>query len=180
MAMLKSMKAQMPQAAAGLPQGKITSANVQAKMHLTPQQGVMMQRIVVAGMKVMFDAKTHSLMLDQLKGPGTISQKIGQGVAGLMAMLMQESKNSLPGNLLIPAGLVLSCKAAEFLRGSGQLVSDADLAEAMNVMTREILNATGTDPDKVAEMAQSGSMKKPGMKPGVAPVLKPTMRGVQP
>ena len=57
-------------------------------------------------------------------------------------------------------------------------MSDADLAEAMNVMTREILHATGTDPDKVASMAQSGSIKKPGMKPGVAPALKPTMRGM--
>lgn len=161
MAMIKSAAAQAQPAAAAIAGGKITAQNVQAKMHLTPRQAMLMQKIVLAGMKVMFDAKTHHLLLDQIKGPGTISQKIGQGVAGLMALLMQESKNSLPGELLIPAGMVLCCKAAEFLRGSGQNVSDADLAEAMNVMITAILHTTGTDPDKLAARAQAGPIKKP-------------------
>ena len=81
---------------AATPVGKITEQSVTAQLHLTPQQAQQMQRIVLAGKKVLFSKESHHLMLKELDGPGTISQKIGQGVAGLIGLLWQESKNSLP------------------------------------------------------------------------------------
>jgi len=145
--------------------GKITPESVQSQLHLNPQQKAQLERIVLAGQKVMFSRQSHKLMLDQLNGPGPIDVKLGQGIAGLIGLLMQESKNSLPPNLLIPAGMVLLAHAARFLAESGQPVSDQDIANAMNVMVTAVLNAFGLDADKVAARA-GGAKPAPASKPG--------------
>ena len=134
---------------------------IQAAMHLQPQQQAQLQRIVLAGQKVMFDAKTHHLMLEQLQGPDPLPVKLGRGIAGLMALLWQESKRALPPNLMIPAGMVLVAYAAKFLRDAGEQVSDKDFGEAVKVMTSAMLGAAGVDPDKLTAAARpaQGAMK---------------------
>lgn len=158
-----------------LPKGKITPQSVREQMHVTPQQGEQLDRIVLAGKKAMFSAKSHKLLLEQLKGPGTIEMKLGQGIAGLMALLMQESKNALPHNLLIPAGLILLVVAADFLRQSGTPVSDQEIAGGMDVMTTAMLHAVGVDPDKAAALGERGPAGKapPKAPPKAAPKAAP-------
>lgn len=136
--------------------GKITPQFVMDGMHLQPQQKQQLQRIVVAGMKIMFSQQSHGMFLKQLQGPGTIDMKLGQGVAGLMALLVKESKNSLPPTLLIPAGMVLLAHAADFLRKAGQEVTDVDIGNAIKVMVNAVLHAVGIDPEKVAAMGERG------------------------
>ena len=140
-----------------LPKGKITQQSVRENMHLTPQQAQQLDRIVLAGKKVMFSEKSHRRMLEQLQGPGTIDVKLGQGIAGLMGLLMQESKGSLPHNLLIPAGMILLVVAAEFLRKMGTAVTDQDIGAAVHAMTTAMLHAAGVDPDKVAAAGERGA-----------------------
>lgn len=147
--------------------GKISPDSIRSQLHLNGNQGDQLDRIVLAGKKVMFSQQSHKLMLDQLQGPGTMGQKLGQGVAGLLALLWQESKNSLPPNLIIPAGMVLVAVAADFLRQAGQDVSDQDIAQGIEAMTTALLHATGVDADKVASIAASG-----GAKPGAKPAAK--------
>ena len=134
-------------------QGDITPDSIMAKLHLTPQQKPQLQRIVVAGMKVMFDQQSHHLMLDALNGPGPLPQKLGQGIAGLMGMLVQESKNSLPPDLIIPAALVLLAHAADFMNKSGMTISNQDIGAAIDVCVSTILQAYKLDPAKVQSIA---------------------------
>ncbi len=136
-------------AAAANADGQITADMVMAKLHLQPQQRAQLERIVLAGMKVMFDAKTHAMAMDALQGPGLLSDRLGKAVAGLLGLLMRESSNSLPPNLLIPAGMVLVVKAAEFLRQTGQDVTDQDIGQAIGTMTTVLLQASGVDPARV-------------------------------
>lgn len=126
---------------------------IMAMLELDPTQKQQLMRIVAAGMKVMFDAQSHHLMLDTLQGPGPLCDKIGQGVAGLMGMLMQESKNSLPPQLIVPAGLVLIAHAVDFLEKGGMTVSDEDFGKAVDYFVRTVMNAFGLDADKVAAIA---------------------------
>jgi hypothetical protein len=140
--------------------GSLTPEALQAKMHLTPQQSAQLDRIVTAGKKVMFSKDTHHLMLEQLDGPGTIGQKIGNGVAGLVALLWQESQRSIPPMLLIPAGVVLCAVVAQFLKQAGQGITDQDIGNAIETMTNMLLSASGTDPDKLAN-AGAGKASAP-------------------
>lgn len=136
--------------------GKLSPESIKAQMHLNGNQGAQLDRIVLAGKRVMFDKSSHKMMLEQLDGPGTIAQKLGQGVAGLIALLWQESKQSLPPQLLIPAGMILVAVAADFLRQAGQEVTDQDIGQGIEAMVTALLHAGGVDPDKLAEIGGRG------------------------
>ena len=158
----------------GAPAGKTSPAAIRAGLHLDAKQGAQLDRIVLAGKKVLFSKQSHQMMLKELEGPGTLAQKLGQGVAGLMALLWQESKQSLPPQLLIPAGMVLVAVAGDFLRQAGEPVTDQDIGGGIEALVTALLQATGVDPDRVAEMggkaggsdAITGATKAP--QPGAA------------
>ena len=164
MAMLKTMTKEAGEpkgspagkAAPAKAAGKTSPEAIRAGLHLQPKEAAQLDRIVLAGRKVMFAKQSHKMFLEQLDGPGTIPQKLGQGVAGLMALLVKESKNSLPPTLLIHAGMVLLTHAADFLRKAGQEVTDVDIGNAIKVMVNAVLHAVGIDPEKVAAMGERG------------------------
>ena len=152
---------------------KTSPEAIRAGLHLSGNQGAQLDRIVLAGKRVMFDQRSHKLFLEQLDGPGTTAQKMGQGVAGLMGLLWQESKQSLPPQLLIPAGMVLVAVAADFLKKGGMDVSDQDIAGGIEALVTALLQAGGVDPDKVAEIGgrggkSDGTMPAPEIPEGVA------------
>jgi hypothetical protein len=150
--------------------GKLSPEAIKAQMHLDPKQAQQLDRIVLAGRKVMYSPESHKLMLKELEGPGTIAQKIGQGVAGLMALLWQESKQSIPPQLLIPAGMVLVADAAQFLKEAGQDVTDQDIGQAMEAMMSALFHAGGVDPEKLAEIGGGGGkMAAPAAKAAPKP-----------
>jgi hypothetical protein len=149
------------QAARSAPGGKITPQSVQAQMHLNPQQQQQVQRIVIAGMKVMFSPQTRELLQQALQAPGDIATKLGQAIAGLMALLVKESQGSIPQQLLIPAGMILLTHAADFLRKAGMQVSDQDVAQAMQVFIETVLHAHGVNPDAVANATSGGQPPQP-------------------
>ena len=147
------------------PAGKTSPEAIRAGLHLTGNQGAQLDKIVLGGKRVMFDAKTHRMFLEQLDGPGTIAQKLGQGVAGLMGLLWQESRQSLPPELLIPAGMCLVAVAADFLRKGGMDVTDQDVAGGIEALVTALLQAGGVDPDKVAEIGARGGKSDGTMPP---------------
>jgi len=138
------------------PAGKTSPEAIRAGLHLTGSQGAQLDKIVLAGKKTMFSESSHKMFLEQLDGPGTVAQKLGQGVAGLMGLLWQESKQSLPPQLLIPAGMVLVAVAADFLRQGGMDVTDEDVAGGIEALVTALLQAGGVDPEKMAEIGARG------------------------
>ena len=158
---------------------KITPESITAQMHLSAKQKPQLERIVAAGMKVMFDPKTHDMMLEQIDAEGPIDQKLGQSIAGLLGLLMKESNNSLPPDMLIPAGIVLLVHAADFLEKSGEPVSDEEVAAGISVLVRSLLKQFGMDPDKVAEVGgRALNPTEEAAPPPDAPAAPPAGGGV--
>lgn len=137
-------------------QDALTPGAIRSQMHIPANLQDAYQRIVLAGMKVMFDKSTHKLMLEELDGPGTMGEKLGKGIAGLMILLVQQSNGTLPPQLIIPAALELLAHAADFLKKSGQQVSNEDFGEASQVAISEIMRQFNLDPDKVAAIGSRG------------------------
>jgi hypothetical protein len=125
--------------------------------------------MVLAGMAIMFSKKSHPLFLKQLQGPDPISYKIGKGVAGLCGLMMSESRNSLPPNLLIPAGTVLVAEVAQWLNKAGTTVTTQDVAGAIETMTDSVLHAGGVDPEKVKQIGGAHLAKTAAQPAQVAP-----------
>ena len=81
------------------PAGKTSPEAIRAGLHLQPKEAAQLDRIVLAGRKVMFAKQSHKMFLEQLDGPGDIAQKLGQGVAGLMGLLFTAQSALLFGLL---------------------------------------------------------------------------------
>ncbi len=148
---------------------ELTPEAVDAAIKMPPELQEAYQRVVIAGMKVMFDPSTHALAMKQLQGDGPISQRLGRAVAGLLATLFKESNNTMPPQVLVPAGTSLLVRAGDFLKKSGEQITDADIGEALAVMIETVLTGFGLDPQKVLaagyQAPQGGLVDQAGAQP---------------
>jgi hypothetical protein len=137
-------------------------------MHIPPELQRPYAKIILAGMKVMFSDTTHGMLIDRLlKGQGDIAQGLGQGAADLMFLLVHESNNGIPPQLIVPAGTELIAHAADFLAQAGHPVSTQDFAQAVATFTKTVLSKVGMDPNKV--MAGGQPQQPQGAQPPAAP-----------
>lgn len=131
-------------------QEELTPEKVNSQIKMPPELQEAYDRVVLAGMKVMFDKATHSKVMKAIEGEGPLSKRLGVGIAGLMATLFKQSNNTIPPQVLIPAGTNLLMQAADFLKRTGtEPVSNQDIGEAMQVMINTILDMFGVDPMKL-------------------------------
>lgn len=139
-----------------------TEAGIEAKIQPENKQAYM--RIITAGLKVMFDQKTHQMMLDQLKASDDIVKNVAEGIAGLMAILYKESKEKMPLQAAIPASIVLMTKALDFVeRTMGVEITPDLLAQCTQATSEAVLTKFGITPDMVKEaVAKSQRGELPG------------------
>ena len=71
-----------------------TEAATEAKV--PPKYKGAFQRIVAAGLRVMYSEQTHDMMVKELQKPQDPSINIGEGVAKLMGILWSQGKGTLP------------------------------------------------------------------------------------
>lgn len=136
------------------PEGQTLDANtVKQGIKVPPQLQEAYTRVVVAGMKVMFSKESHKLVLDQLKQPGSLSERLGKGIAGLMLILFKESKQTMPPQVIIPAGVELLMQAVDFLRQSHlENPTNKDIGDGTQLMIQIILQKFGVAPEKIQQL----------------------------
>jgi hypothetical protein len=135
----------------------ITPDSIRSKMQLQPNMRQAYMRVVMAGKKVMYSPQMQGQVVELLKGPGSMGHKLGQGVVSLMGILLEQSQNTLPPQLIIPAATELVAEAADFLRKAGAKVSDNDIAEGIADMIATVMQRAGISPEQLPElMRQQG------------------------
>ena len=148
--------------------GAMAPKVIMEQMNVTPQQKPMLERMVAAGMRLMFDKRTHGMMLEQMQGDGPIEQKLGQGIVGALGVLWQESKGSLPPQLLIPTGMVLLAHAAEFANKTGESVTPEQFGAAQQIMIDTLLQQAGANPEAIASKVPDQTAPAGAQPQGVA------------
>jgi hypothetical protein len=135
------------------PEGKdLTVKNVSENIKVPPELQEAYERTVIAGMKVMFSKESHQFMLKEIQKPGSMGEKLGKSIAGLLLILYKESNQSMPPQVIIPAGLELLMQAADFLKNTkiGE-PSNEEIGNAMEIMITTIMEKFGVPPEKFAE-----------------------------
>ena len=138
----------------GRPEGDdLTKESVEENIKMPPELQEAYERVVIAGMKVMFSKESHKVMLKELQREGPMDQRLGKGIAGLMLLLVKESNNTIPPEVIIPAGMKLMMEAVDFMRetGLGQ-PTNAEIGGGMQIMISTILEKFGIAPDKMEQM----------------------------
>ena len=117
---------------------------------IDPADKESLDRVVVAGQKLMFSKETHQAMLDAIEGEGDMADKLGMGIVQLMMILFQQSKGNMPPQVIMPAASILLAKACEYIERTGGEMSTAIFGEALKLTTvglhRQLSKMTGEQP----------------------------------
>lgn len=115
-------------------------------------------RVVTAGMKVMFSEQTHQIMIDELSKEGDLSQKIGEAIAGLMLLLYEKSNQTMPLEVMIPAGVYLLGQGGDFLeKVTGEEITPDITAQAMQIMIETLSQKFGMDPQRLVQASEKAA-----------------------
>lgn len=136
------------------PEGQELSAEaVRSNIKMPPELQNAYDRVVTAGMKIMFDKNSHQLLLKEIQGPGSTGEKLGKGIVGLMMVMFQKSNKTMPPAVMVPAGLELLMQAADFANKAGLMkVTNKDIGEGVDIMINLLLKAFGVKPQQIQQM----------------------------
>lgn len=141
---------------------------IEAKV--TPQTKQMYLSIVVATMKLAFDAKTHPLLVKGLKSSPDMPKNISLICAGMVGMVYKESKQKpevfVPGAVL--AAMTLMCQILQFAEQSKMIEITPDVvADCTAATTQAVLTKFGIDKAKIKQAVDAGKAKQ-GAQPAPA------------
>jgi hypothetical protein len=123
-------------------------------------------RIIKAGLKVMFDPSTREETAAFIEESGGDPAKMAEGVTAVVISLFQQSNSTIPPNLLIPAGIELLVHAADVAGKSGMEIGKEQIAQAMSEVVKQILTKFGATPEQMQKlMSGMDSGQQPGQVP---------------
>lgn len=130
----------------------ITAAGIRAKMKFPKGLEKAYAKVVKAGIQLMFDPSTREQTMAFMEESGGDPDKMAEGVSAVVLMLFKESNETIPPNLLIPAGIELLVHAVEVAKAGGAEVSNEQLAEGMGNMVEQILIKFGATPEQMQKL----------------------------
>jgi hypothetical protein len=138
-------------------------SGIEAKV--SPQTKQMYLSIVVATMKLAFDAKTHPLLIKGLKSSPDMTKNIALICAGMIGMVYKESKQKpeafVPGAVL--AAMTLMCQILQFAEQSRMIeITPEVVADCTAATTEAVLAKFGIDKGKVKQAVDAGKAKQQG------------------
>ena len=165
------MTEQMPEAAMPGMMGQAQDAKgviASLEENIPPEQQDQYERLVAAGMKIMFHEKTRPFVqkfLDSGDEPVTKSVK---GAMALLGILYQESTDKPSLELIVPVGLTLMLEAMDFLAQKGDMEFSMDaVADGTEMFIDNLMTQMGVSNEQVqslmAEAQQAQQMQQGGV-----------------
>ncbi len=141
--------------APGQPEAAELSAEaVRAKMNLPPELKKAYERVLQAGIKLMFDPRTRAETMQMIAAPGDPVQKIAQGVGSVMVVLFEQSNGTMPQQIIIPVAVELVMHVVEVVREAGAEISNEQVGAATEQTINFIMQKFGIDPNQLESMAK--------------------------
>ena len=110
-------------------------------------------RVLTAGMKMMYSADNSQLMQDIiLNDEIPVANKLGEGIANLLVMMDNTGNGTIPKEILVPVGVALMFEAADYLFEVGIEVTEDDLGAALELLIKGVFVGYGIDPAKIDQI----------------------------
>lgn len=112
-------------------------------------------RIMIAGLKMMFDPQVAKTGLAQIQGDDK-PEDIGKATFGLLMLLYQRSRKTMPMQVGGQAGVALCAHALEFAAkaGVGVQADNETNARVVKAYSGYFLQKLGATPEKIQQMKQ--------------------------
>ena len=134
------------------------------KKQLDATQSKALNRILEAGNQLIFSKDTHNQVMDGLNDNDDtqLADELGKGGISLASILFEKSGGTMPQELIIPAGVILLARVAEFLDKTGHKINDEIFSQAVE-MFRDGLNqkADPTYHDKIKQAMGDQPQEQP-------------------
>jgi hypothetical protein len=134
------------------PEMDMTPEGVRKGMKLPEGMEAAYDKIIKAGLRVMFDPSTREETASFIEESGGDPAKLAEGVTAVVVALFEQSNQTMPPNLIIPAGIELSVHAAEVAANSGMELPKEAVAEMMAEVVQQILVKFGATPEQMQKM----------------------------
>lgn len=146
-------------------------------MEMKPADAKNVQKLVMAGMMIMYDAKTFQIFEKGISRKNVpIPQRLAMEVAGLMKMLMEKSGGKIPRQIIIPAALMLLAEMAHFMVQAGidkPTGDDLNKAKSMlPVLLKKLFPAGQQAPAEPQAPAAPAAPQAPAAQPAPAGIMQ--------
>lgn len=146
-------------------------------MEMKPADAKNVQKLVMAGMTIMYDAKTFPIFERGLSRKAVpIPQRLAMEVAGLMKMLMERSGGKIPRQIIIPAALMLLAEMAHFMAQADidkPTGDDLNKAKSMlPVLLKKLFPAGQQTPAEPQAPAAPAAPQAPAAQPAPAGIMQ--------
>lgn len=131
---------------------KQIEAGIEAKV--PPELRKAYLQAVVAGMELMFNEKTSKFIDERLQESDDIVGNVSKGIADLMILLYNESKQTMEIPAAMLAALTLMCQALDYAEQKfGTKITSEIAAACAKATTLATMQKFGITPDKLQQAA---------------------------
>lgn len=124
----------------------------QVMAKVPPELQEPVKRLVLAGMRIMFDPKTHPQMIKQLNASDNLPDNVAVGIAGLISLVLDQAP-PVPPPAIVAASLMLMCQALNFvIETNFAEVTDDVIAETTEALMAYMMQKLGIKPEQVQGM----------------------------
>ena len=111
------------------------------------------QKIVVAGMRVLFSDQTHKFLNEGIeRNKENLPKGAIEGTVKLIGLIYQESQGKMKIELAVPAAITLMCLILDYAEAAtGAQTSKDVLAKMIQALTQEVLTYFKIDQNKMAQ-----------------------------
>ncbi len=98
------------------------------------------ERVVVAGLKLMYDPKMRKMLVDGTTAKTPLPQKLAMETAGIMKLLKDKAPNGIPPEVVSPAAVMIMFEFALFMKQAGMgTPSPQEMQAAMKILQQLLI-----------------------------------------
>lgn len=132
-------------------------------MNLDPKVQDAYERIIIAGMKLLYSQQTRSMLESELNRKDPVSDVVAEAVAGVIKIMEDRTQNQLPKAAILPAATYLMLDLMKFMQQSGRAdPTDKDVQAASQKLTQVLMAEYKLMDDQIAQHAP-GNQAAPGL-----------------
>lgn len=122
-----------------------------------PQMAKDFNKVVQAGLKIMYAPETRKMLADGLTQQGSVADIMSQEIAGLMKIMDDKSGGKIPRGVVIPAAVALMQDLGDFIKEAGIAEpTDEDMKEALQKVVVLLVGAFHGDSETPGQDPEEG------------------------
>jgi hypothetical protein len=135
------------------------------KIDIAPQFKKAYEKTLLNGLTIMFNSKTHKMMVDQIEKPGDLAKNISDGVVALFYLIWNQTNKSIAPQIIVPVVFTWTLKTFDFLQMSNDpRATKKVLGDATDLAVTTIMQKFGVKQNDIEKLVRQNDATLKGVK----------------